>query len=449
MMLAFLGRRILPPFFLLLPFFLASASNAFSQTPSHTRSEPAPLQEANRIRVRIAEAAPSVMVRGFDLRILSQADRKSTQHFNRMSEWEFRCQAGRVRALSASLGKSLDFKEPATVQTEAGFVSFQGRPYREELRIFSNGSLCEVINVVDIESYLDGLVNAEFSSKWADSSIDAQVVAARSYALHQSKIARAMGSRFDVDSTTMDQVYDGSMREDSRASQSVDRTHGKILIAENATIGPKAPIKAFYHSTCGGATELPQNVWGKTQPGFKKGVSCPYCKPSPAFEWKVELSSKEIAEAMLRGSRENGVPKSWPAYAREALNKGTLTSVQPLSAPIIGSGATSRVGELLTLWSYRGGVVALAVPAAQFRLWIGPARVKSTAFSVRSAESPLVRSPAGAGEKSGSGWIFTGRGNGHGVGMCQWGAKVMGEKGFSMASILKYYYPGAVLKKLW
>ena len=73
------------------------------------------------------------------------------------------------------------------------------------------------------------------------------------------------------------------------------------------------------------------------------------------------------------------------------------------------------------------------------RSWMGISRFRSTDFEVKNYQLP----------KKGDFWVFTGSGNGHGVGMCQWGAKVMGDQGFKMTAILKHYYPGAILKKLW
>ncbi|MCM2324658.1 MAG: SpoIID/LytB domain-containing protein, partial [Oligoflexia bacterium] len=143
---------------------------AFFSGLSGALAAPAPLTDMigpnseARIRVRIAEAAPMASVRGFDLRLASS-------HVDGASQWELRCQGDRVRAIQVGGAKTLELKSPVTIQTLAGFLNFRGRPYREELRIHAVGSLCEVINVVSLEKYLNGLVNAEFSSRWNEEAI--------------------------------------------------------------------------------------------------------------------------------------------------------------------------------------------------------------------------------------------------------------------------------------
>ena len=106
------------------------------------------------------------------------------------------------------------FRSPTTVETPAGFFQYKGRPYRETLRIHALPSgECEVVNEVDLEKYLDGLVNSEFSSQWSEEAVAAQAIAARTYAFYQMREAHMRPeAHYDVDSTTKDQVYDGSYR---------------------------------------------------------------------------------------------------------------------------------------------------------------------------------------------------------------------------------------------
>ena len=158
------------------------------------------------IRVRISEGSSVVLVRGIDLRIYSAAGaRKLASVSDRHSEWELRCQDGRIRAHRDSgegVGEStLDLAEPVVIQSPAGFLQYKGKPYREELHVHSVGSLCEVVNQVDLEKYLEGLVNAEFNSRWSEEAIGAQVVAARTYAVFQRRQARALSDdqHYDIE----------------------------------------------------------------------------------------------------------------------------------------------------------------------------------------------------------------------------------------------------------
>ena len=116
----------------------------------------------------------------------------------------------------------------------------------------------------------------------------------------------------------------------------------------------------------------------------------------------------------------------WPRDLR-----GHLTSLQV--------GSYDNSGRVSQVWVYfSGSSQPFPVSGPKFREIMGSAKFKSAAFQVHSEY--------GLGGLS---WHFTGRGNGHGVGMCQWGAKVMGERGYKTAAILHFYYPDATLRKLW
>jgi stage II sporulation protein D len=385
-----------------------------------------------RIRVRIGESVARGEIRGFDLRIHETIEpqlRKLAQSAARATEWEFSCGDGRVQMVRLDQKEaSLRLKSPVSIESPAGFLKFQGRPFRETLRIHSKGDLCVVVNELDLEKYLDGLVNAEFNAKWSTESIAAQVIAARTYALYQMREARRRKLDFDLDSTIKDQVYDGTDREDFRASRTVEKTRGMVLTLRDAKSAKAVPLKAFYHSTCGGRTELPEKVWGAPHPGFKRRVDCPFCIRSPRYQWDLELTTHDLLAAIQSGVDEGGLPKGWPANSKSVVRSWRLADIRIQERE-------NRVNQVILSWSKGDQQVELSVSGSKFRSWIGAAKVLSTAFHI---------SPGAGGV-----WRFAGRGYGHGVGLCQWGAKVMGVKGYSMASILKHYYPDALLRKLW
>ncbi len=383
------------------------------------------------IRVRIAEGAPVARVSGNSLtfgsagsdRLIASPGQSAPKSDS--ETWELRCQDDRVRAVrvGGGPGKTLELASPARVRSSTGFIHYNDRPYRELIRVHAAGSLCEVVNELSIEKYLSGLVNAEFNSRWNEEAIAAQVVAARSYALYQIEDARREGLHFDVDSTVWDQVYDGAALEDARAEKVVRKTRGIAL-----TVGPAAspaPIKAFYHSTCAGHTETPEKVWGRAYPGFGRGVPCPFCANSPVMHWNIEISPEELSHVLRRGGSAEGViPSSLQG----------LRGMQLTSLAVARTDAAGRVVQVLSRWRTRLGTIQeWAFSGARLRSWLGAARFRSTAFEIYQAGF----------------FRFEGRGNGHGVGLCQYGAKGMGEQGYRMASILKHYYPDAVLRRLW
>jgi len=411
-----------------------------------------------RVRVRIIDGTQSFWVRGFDLRIRSvevrdlkiaqssatraPPGRQVAARVDRLSEWKFTCpNGGVVEASQMGAGKfplkKIFFTGPLSIESPSGFVTVKGRPYREKVVVHPistrKGWECEAVNHVDVESYLDGLVNSEFSAAWNREAIDAQVIAARTYAYYQMRLPSAKKSHFDLDSTIKDQVYDGSMKEDYRSRMSANRTRGMVLKASSRDADP---IKAYYHSTCGGKTELPEVVWGSKSKGFKSRVLCPYCKDSPTFVWDVPLDAKEVAIEIWKGARELGPAerdriRKWPeSWGKE------LRARQLLDLRVTSQNESGRVEVVTSRWkNTEGKEYVLAMPGTLFRSWIGPSRLRSTVFQVLAAGSNQ--------------WVLRGRGFGHGVGLCQWGAKVAGEKGLKMRSILKIYYPDALLARAW
>lgn len=395
--------------------------------PQHSSS-----QHSVEIRVRLSEQISHFKVRGFDLQFhqVHQDEVKRVGVFDKKTEWEIDCRPHSIRMkLSQANSKPMVFQkvDRLRVYSPAGFIHFQQNPYRGDLTLYAGPQGCEVVNTVDLEKYLEGLVNSEFSSKWNEEAISAQVVAARTYAWYQIREARKKHSHFDVDSTVRDQVYQGYLKEDYQASHIADKTRGLVLTSLHQSDPAQAvPIKAFYHSTCGGMTELPEKVWGVSYPGFRKKVPCPFCHTSPRYSWNLKLSGSEIAESFLA--------RDLPKKAKEVISKKHLLALLPRQKP-----KDERVFEVVTVWADGDKQFEFPISSFRFREWVGTSRLRSTLFQVHS-ETTGIGTPL---------WAFQGRGNGHGVGMCQWGAKIMGEKGHKMASILKYYYPNAILRKLW
>jgi len=279
-------------------------------------------------------------------------------------------------------------------------VYVNNKPYRglAELSVADNGIL--VVNQLPLEEYLVGLINCEISSAWPIDAVKAQAIIARTYAINR-KNAR-MAAPYHMESSVIDQVYDGCLIEDSRSRRAVLETSGEVL-----TFGG-AVIQAFYHSSCGGRTEDSENVWGASLP-YLKGVECQYCLTSPsATTWEFKLSLKELEERLRQGGHKvSGLFDIMPGADN---SRGRLNNVSLLGT----KGSSTISGD-------------------QFRKAVGYGVIKSTRFTVKNSKSEIS---------------FSGSGNGHGVGLCQWGAKQRALDGFTSGEILAYYYPGTVLKKL-
>ncbi len=281
--------------------------------------------------------------------------------------------------------------------TAPAFMIINGKSYRGVVEISAADQGLLVIDEMPLEDYLVGLINCEISSQWPIEAVKAQAVIARSYALYQ-KAARK-DAPYHLESSVMDQVYDGCDIEDSRAARGVKETAGEVL-TYGGTI-----IQAFYHSSCGGHTEAAENVWGRPLP-YLSGIDCKYCLTAPSVNWEQAIPLQKL-ELLLKNS----------GYQIQGLKE-------------IKPGRRNRSGRLqdLVLVSVKG---RLSISAVNFRKAIGYSTIKSTNFDLRL---------------SGDRIIFSGLGYGHGVGLCQWGAKQRGGDGFDYREILSYYYPGTSLE---
>jgi stage II sporulation protein D len=256
-----------------------------------------------------------------------------------------------------------------------------------------------VINRVDIEEYVKGVVPAEVSSTWHPEMLKAQAVAARTYALYQQMLSATRD--YDVASTVQDQVYRGKEGIDVGILRAVEDTRGLVVTYQDA------PIYAAFSSTAAGLTEDAMNVWSKEYP-YLKGVECPFDLASPYYQWK---SSFKI-DTLEQNLRQQG------------FSVGTIATMAPLSFSRGG-----RVAKLRILHS--GGELILR--GEELRKVIGYTIIPSTQFAIESIGQDVVLSGFGAG---------------HAVGMCQWGAKELAELGYSFSTILQYYYPGTELQNL-
>jgi stage II sporulation protein D len=303
--------------------------------------------------------------------------------------------AGRGKKLS--LTSSAMNSEVVRVKAIRDFIRVNGKKYRGmiELRKKKNGRIL-VINDLDIEEYLKGVISAEVPSTWNPEALKAQAVASRTYALYQK---RESGNRpYHILSTEMGQVYNGSGAERKNAIRAVLETSGLVIVYHDEI------IPAFYHSSCGGHTENAAELWGIDEP-FLRGVDCECQEISPYGLWEKRMSASQVASALKRlGYR-----------------MGAITDM--------GIGNLTRAGRVKAV-AIRAMDKSVQVPGESLRAALGNSVIPSVFFELEMIEREAV---------------FSGRGRGHGVGLCQWGAQEMALRGFDFRSILAHYYPGTRL----
>lgn len=273
------------------------------------------------------------------------------------------------------------------------------RSYRGWLVIEPDGDKLSVINELPLEDYLLGVVPCEMPSSWPVECLKAQAIAARTYALSRA-LSRA-NERFYLVDTVMSQVYRGFDVETSRTNNAVLETRGKVLTFAGR------PISAMYSADAGGISAGFEEVFsGNGVPYLiskldtdKSGKS--YSSGSKYAQWELKLNKSRIEEML----------------ASKNIQLGEFKGME-----ILEKGVSGRVTSIKILCEKD----ELILKGNEFRNLIGVNVLRSTLFDV-----------AFNGEE----WILTGRGWGHGVGMCQAGAKGRAEAGQDYLSILSAYYP--------
>lgn len=283
---------------------------------------------------------------------------------------------------------------------DSGQILINGRRFRGEVEFVKNNfNRLSLVNHINLEDYIRGILYHEASHYWPMEVLRAQAIACRSYAAYQMKLNRTKD--YDVTSDVYSQVYGGKTSERYRTNMAVDKTRGLILTYR------KEPLAAFFHATCGGHTQDASLVWGIDSPALK-GVVCGFCKKSPHYNWHCELPLKEI---------------------RSKLNKSGYKTKDIKEMLVGGWDDSGRVTEL-EIVSSEGKI---RVPADKLRIILNPNIIRSANFTLKI---------------EGADAVFEGLGWGHGVGMCQWGAYFMAKEGRDYKQILKYYYPGAKIETI-
>ncbi len=266
-----------------------------------------------------------------------------------------------------------------------------------EIQLVPSGLV--VINWIDLETYVAGVVSGEVSPKWPVEALKAQAVAARTYVLY--KKVENQQQPMDVVASVQDQVYHGHAMRSESVLGAVAATRGQVVTYD------ERPIFAAYSSTAAGPTEDALYVWALDLP-YLKGVECPFDEKAPRYDWRTSFTF-DYLEQQLR---------------KAGYNVGKVATFTPYT--FTPSGRVDRVRLLHS----RGEII---LRGQDLRRVIGYSKIFSTQFSIESFGPEVV---------------VVGHGAGHAVGMCQWGMREMAELGYDYQSILRHYYPGTELLPL-
>jgi stage II sporulation protein D len=273
---------------------------------------------------------------------------------------------------------------------------FNGQPYRGAFVRREDGA---IVDVVDLEQYLYSVVPREMPPRWPPAALEAQAICARTYVLQRSN---PHGS-YDLVPSEIDQVYAGIAKESPAGRAAVDASASQVLRFGNeyATIA--------YSSCCGGHTEASVDAWGGIPVPYLEGVVCTHCTDSPNYRWNATMRLADVAARFWQQLQPFG-------------------NLRDLRVGEIDESGRARSFDLV---ADRGSIV---VKASTFRLAVGPRVVRS-----------LLISSLRVDQRSG-GVALQGAGLGHGVGMCQWGARGMAFSGRTAREILAWYFPGTRLE---
>ena len=285
----------------------------------------------------------------------------------------------------------------------------QRRLYSGDLVFTAEKNRLKIINTVPLEAYLPGVVSGEAGDLSHPEAYKAQAVTARSYTVKHMN--NHSGEGYNMCDSTHCQLYTGLGAVSAKARAASFATYGELLLYKGE------PAAAFYHSVCGGRTEDMTFVWPYEYKPYLVSVrdgppGRPYCSIAPGFTWKTKL----YFTGLTRLGRQAG----W--LVPDEVARGLRISAW---------GVSGRAFELEIHTQRRWAKVT----ATDFYHGIGRRAgwqaVRSSYFKILSGKDYV---------------LLDGVGNGHGVGMCQWGAEGMARMGFKYREILRHYYPGTEVK---
>ncbi|MCX5783862.1 MAG: SpoIID/LytB domain-containing protein [Elusimicrobia bacterium] len=275
-------------------------------------------------------------------------------------------------------------------------LKFGGKSYRGGLVVRANDDgTVTVIEELDIEEYLCGVLPYEMGPEWPLQALKAQAVTARTYVLTENKKFKDAG--FHVSADVRSQMYGGSAYTAPSILTAVRSTAGEVLSYKGKL------VPAFYHASCGGATASSE-VWGGEAVRPLSGVPCKYCKNIKKFQWTIKISAEQILDFLAQIGLNSNKLRGLRISKKDKLGRATLLEFKTKNGSI-----SAKSGDFCR-YAGRGGFKSVFISRIIHR---------------------------------GNDFEIMGRGSGHGVGLCQEGAKQMALNKKDYRRILKYYYPGA------
>lgn len=357
------------------------------------------------IKVRIAHAQKNVELSGRDLRRTLWTQNQTKQYVGKKT----------VRFNCYSKTRTKGYRKPiriSTLRSKTKLMNYKNQKYKGKIHVQTSERFngCDVINEISLEDYLATLLAKEMSSKWPLEALKAQAVAARSYAYHKIKskqVSKTKGfnTYYDLENSEKHQV-NGSYFDATRSTFKASRqTKGEILTGVN---GKYVPV--FFHSKCGGKTRRPEQVWANKVPGYQS-VDCPFCHEHGTKNWTQKVPKRKFFSSLkkIMGKAKKRISSSTP--------------VRIIQDRLNASQVKMYVGDDFQV-----------IKKSKLRSTLGRDVLPSNYFLLTESNNQFK---------------MIGSGFGHGVGMCQFGAKELALQGYTYRQILKHYFPALKLKKIY
>jgi stage II sporulation protein D len=300
-----------------------------------------------------------------------------------------------------------------------GSVAIEGQPYRGRYRLVpTGGGSFDVVNDVDVEGYLKGVVPREMLKLWADETYKAQAVVARTYAIYELRAANRT-SHYDLFSDQRSQVYGGLSAETAQGNNAVDQTSG--IVVASGPPGHEKIFKAYFSSCCGGIGQSAADAFGDAPSAALTEQTCgTTCSESPHFTWPTVTVTKADLTKRFRhfGQQRNRPEKDMATVARidVAMNNSLGRPVKFVVTDARGA-RYFWTGEEIRWAVNTDSTPTTKLPSSLFQIDDQPTQIR----------------------------FYNGHGLGHGVGMCQWCAQSRAQMGWNYAAIVLAAYPQSVL----
>ncbi|MCL6495369.1 MAG: SpoIID/LytB domain-containing protein [Ignavibacterium sp.] len=313
--------------------------------------------------------------------------------------------------------KKFNSKEFYLQTVDNSLLILNNKKFRGRIKLINIDGAIKIINQISLEDYVKGVMTKEMPVGKGNENYEALkafAIAARTYAIN-----KVFGSKtyYDLLPDIRDQVYGGADAEHPLSNRAVDETEGLILTYDDE------PATVFYHSTCGGFTESAANVFTKDDISYLRTIpdgNSAYCSISPNFNWTEMIPESLLIKRLFDAKIINDTNCS--------INNFIIKS----------RFQSGRINELEISLQCNDGTKSISIFGNQSRSIIknktGNGLLKSNNFIIEIDENRNI--------------VITGKGSGHGVGLCQWGAIGQSRLGKNYKEILNHYYPGTEIKKL-